>query len=120
MRLSRIFTIVFVIVAGASALYGQERPSPIGATERVDAYKNVHVFPNPAEEFVHIRVDQLKSSEIKLTIHNIIGNEIPAEIETVDEHEIRVRVKDFATGYYLVALRDDKKNFRGTYKFLKK
>jgi hypothetical protein len=42
------------------------------------------------------------------------------ESEVTDEHEVRVRVKDLTMGYYLIAVREDQSQFRGTYKFLKR
>lgn len=85
-----------------------------------DITKSVHIYPNPAVDFVHIRLDRLSAHNIRLTVHNIIGNQIEVESEVVDDHEIRVRVKDLNSGYYLVAIKDDEDRFRGTYKFLKR
>jgi hypothetical protein len=62
----------------------------------------------------------LYSSQAKLSLHNILGSEITIESEMIDEHELRVRVKDLPTGYYLLAVRDEATQFRGTYKFLKR
>lgn len=87
---------------------------------RLDLIKSVQVYPNPAFDFVHIRIDQFPVSNVKLTLHNIIGNEMNVETEVVDDHEIRIRVKDLAAGYYLVALKDDEDKFNGTFKFLKR
>jgi hypothetical protein len=33
---------------------------------------------------------------------------------------VRLKVKDLATGYYLVAVRDEQLQFKATYKFLKR
>jgi hypothetical protein len=53
-------------------------------------------------------------------VHNIIGNRINIETEVIDEHTLRVKVKDLASGYYLLAIKDPESKFRGTYKFLKR
>lgn len=122
MRLLKIFTIVLTIVSGAFSLFAQERVVAQAAptTERIDIIKSVHLFPNPAEEFVHVRSENIQAADVKVTLHNIIGNQINAETEVVDEHEIRVRVKDFTSGYYLISLRDNKRNLTATVKFLKR
>jgi hypothetical protein len=122
MRLLKIFTVVLAIVSGAFSLFAQERvvAQSAPATERIDIIKTVHLFPNPAEEFVHVRSEHIQAADIKITLHNIIGNQIPAETEVIDEHEIRIRVKDFTSGYYLISLRDDKRNQTATVKFLKR
>ena len=37
----------------------------------------------------------------------------------LDENTLRIKVKDLATGYYLIGLNDDKQKLKGIYKFLK-
>ena len=88
--------------------------------ERNDISKSVHIFPNPAVEYVHIRLEHVNMDNVKVSMHNIIGNQINIETEKIDEHELRIRVKDFDTGYYLIALKDEQAKFSGTYKFLKR
>lgn len=89
-------------------------------SERTINPKSISIYPNPAVDYVEVNLDQLLATNVKLTLYNIIGNQIQIDSETIDEHKIRIRVKDFASGYYLIALRDEKTNFRGTYKFLKR
>lgn len=83
--------------------------------------KSIRIYPNPtnqASEFINIRVASLKSQKVKLALHNIIGNEIPVETEVVDDHELRMRIKELSAGYYLVTIKDEDSNFRGIYKIL--
>jgi hypothetical protein len=56
----------------------------------------------------------------RLSFHSIIGSVLELEQETIDEFEIRVKVKDLPTGYYIVAVHDPQNNSRAIYKFLKK
>ena len=98
----------------AQASYDAEQP------ERNDVSKAVHIFPNPAVEYVHVRLERVNMEKVKVSMHNIIGNEINIETEHIDEHELRIKVKDFDAGYYLIALKDDQSKFIGTYKFLKR
>ncbi|HYC84198.1 MAG TPA: T9SS type A sorting domain-containing protein, partial [Chryseosolibacter sp.] len=79
-----------------------------------------HIFPNPAVEYVHVRTVDVPASKIKLAVHNILGNKMEIETEIVDEYELRVRVKDLSSGYYLLAIKDEDAKFRGTFKFLKR
>ncbi|MBX2967570.1 MAG: T9SS type A sorting domain-containing protein [Cyclobacteriaceae bacterium] len=88
--------------------------------EHTSIAKTVSIYPNPATEYIEINLDQLDANKVKLSLYNIIGNEMPVETEVISDHKMRVRVKDFAAGYYLVALRDDETKFKGTYKFLKR
>lgn len=118
-----LYTLIFVMALAGQAMaqgpgFGLEQSG-----ERQETAKSVHLYPNPTTpttEFVHIRLETINVDHVRVSLHNIIGNELPVETERVDEHELRIRVKDFDAGYYLVALRDDQSNFRGTYKFLKR
>jgi hypothetical protein len=90
------------------------------AAQELNLTKSVHLFPNPATEDVYVELDQFPAANVNVTVHTIIGNELQVEKEVVDEHLIRVRVKDLASGYYLLAVKDEDSKFRGTYKFLKR
>jgi len=96
------------------------RASEQGIPERADLSKSISIYPNPAVDFVNVKLGELSAHHAKVTLYNILGNEVQAEVEVLDEHEVRVRVKELSTGYYLLAVRDDKTQFRGTYKFLKR
>lgn len=119
--MKRLYTLLVMIALAGAAL--AQAPGGFGleqAGERLETAKAVHLYPNPTTEFVHIRLETINVDHVKVSMHNIIGNELPIETEKVDDHELRIRVKDFDAGYYLLALRDDQSNFRGTYKFLKR
>lgn len=90
------------------------------ANQEIDLSKTVHLFPNPATEFIEVQLDHFPAANVDLTVHSIIGNELPVESEVIDEHVLRIRVKDLAPGYYLLAVKVEESKFRGTYKFLKR
>jgi hypothetical protein len=116
-----IGNIVLLLILGF-ATYAQTRQeaySP-GQPEQIEISKSVHIYPNPAVDYINIRMESVSSQDIHLSVHNIIGNIMAVESEIVDEHEIRVKVKDLSTGYYLIAIKDNSDRFQGTYKFLKK
>ena len=115
MRSLNLILLVFVLFS----TFAQAQVSEVGLPEKADI-KAVSIYPNPATEFVNIKLTDLHAHKAKVVLYNILGNEIPAETEIVDEHEIRIRVKELSTGYYLIAVRDDQTKFRGTYKFLKR
>jgi hypothetical protein len=85
-----------------------------------DPIKLVQIYPNPASEVVNVKFDAPISKKIKLTVHNVIGNVMDLETEIMDDHEIRVKVKDLATGYYLISVKDEQNNTGSTFKFLKR
>jgi hypothetical protein len=119
MRLAKFIGIIIFIFTAGLAL-GQSQPGSEAPAPERDLSQSVHIFPNPAVEWVHIKILEVSSSTVKLAVHNILGNKMEAESEIVDEHELRVRVKDLPTGYYLLAVKDDEAKFRGTFKFLKR
>jgi hypothetical protein len=80
----------------------------------------VKIYPNPAIEYLHVTFEQPVAKEAKLTVHNIIGNVLEVETETIDDHEVRVKVKDLPVGYYIIAIRDERTNSRSNLKFLKR
>jgi len=110
--------IIALVVSGLEgrAQYREEMGTPSALS------KAIHIYPNPTNdsEYVNIKVSPLRANTVKLTLHNIIGNELTVDTEVVDDHELRIRVKDLASGYYLLAVRDLHSNFRGTYKILKR
>lgn len=119
MRFAKFILVFFFSLTAGWAL-AQSQPSEYPIVAERDLSQNIHIFPNPAIEYVHIKVMELNSAKVKLAVHNILGNKMEVETEIVDEHELRVRVKDLASGYYLLAVKDDEAKFRGTFKFLKR
>jgi hypothetical protein len=115
-----LYVLLFLVSIAGSAIAQGPTGFEMEQPERGDISKSVHLFPNPTTEFLNIRLEHVNVDGLKVSMHNIIGNEITVETEKIDEHELRIRVKDFDAGYYLLALKDDQSNFRGTYKFLKR
>ena len=108
------FFILLTIIAfgqGKEEVYGGRYPDPI---------KTVEIYPNPATDFVNLKFEQPVANKVKLTLHNVIGNSLELESEILSDHEIKVRVKDYPTGYYLISVKDDRLSSAGTFKFLKR
>jgi len=118
MRALRVI-IFMLVVLGSLKGFAQEQ-DPFAENPGRASVKAVQVYPNPATEFVHIKFEHVDVQHVRLSVHSLIGNEVPVETEVVDEHELKVRVKDLNTGYYLLAVKDNNSTFRGTYKFLKR
>jgi hypothetical protein len=114
------FIMILTLAFTAGYAFGQNQPEESTISAEQDLSHSVHIFPNPAVEYVHVKMMDIPASKIKLAVHNILGNKMEIETEIVDEHELRVKVKDLASGYYLLAVKDDDAKFRGTFKFLKR
>lgn len=112
-----IWTLAFIAFAAVSAV-AQQRD--MAFMQFPDPVKSVQIYPNPAVDVVSIKFEAPIANKVKYSVHNILGNTLDIESEIVDEHEIRIRVKDLAAGYYFVSVRDENANQKGTYKFLKR
>jgi hypothetical protein len=119
MRPLTLITTLFLLLSVSTVVLAQVDGTP-PQIEKSDISKSITLFPNPTTDYVHVKLGTLKSNQAKVTLHNILGSEVTIESEVIDDHELRVRVKDLPTGYYLLAIRDEGTQFRGTYKFLKR
>jgi len=50
----------------------------------------------------------------------MIGNRLTIDIEKVGINQYRIPLKNFATGYYFVVVKDEFSRFNKAYKILKK
>ncbi len=110
--------LLFLIVLIAGQLcYGQGHDDSFRVG---DPSKSVQVYPNPVVDYLTVKFESPVAKTSRLEIHTIIGNSLELEQDLIDEFEIRVKVKDLPTGYYIIAVYDIQNNSRGIYKFLKK
>jgi hypothetical protein len=113
------FTVILSTIIG-SALAQAPTGNVYGQPERMELGKSVQIYPNPVgDEFVHVHVENVDLTDAKVSMHNIIGNEMRVEKDLLDNNTLRIKVKDLATGYYLIGLNDEKQKLKGVYKFLK-
>lgn len=113
-----LFFIAFLIFGALKASYAQYTEG--GSPEQLNSRLSVQVYPIPASEFVYVKFDSFESQDVRLTVYNIIGNEVNVETERVSDREYRIKVKDLASGYYLLNIRDIKSKFHAGYKFIKR
>ncbi len=115
MRALLLFCLAFLAVTLAVAQPKEELSQP----DRFSV-KSVSLFPNPATDYLSVKFDEPHARAVQLMVHNIVGNVLTIEMEVIDEHEVRLRVKDLPAGYYFLALRDEQTHTKSTYKFLKR
>jgi hypothetical protein len=119
MRARKGILFVFLMVALAQIGFGQASehfPLPINP----DLAKSVQVYPNPATDFINIKLELPIAKRLKLDLHNIIGSTLETELEIIDDFEIRIKTKDLPVGYYMIALREGDSSVKATFKFLKR
>ena len=116
--------LIFFLLAAATSTFSQsyekEYDDPLTYPDLTQDKISVQLFPNPTPDYINIKLGQLKADHVKLSFHNIIGNEMEAEVEKIDDHLMRIRVKEMAPGYYFITIKDETSRFRGTFKFLKR
>ena len=111
----------FLVIAALTLGVAQQLPGNSEVAEqRPDISKTVKVFPNPAIDYVYVKLESAKAANVKVALYNIIGNQMLIETEVISTYELRVRVKDLSSGYYLLGLKDDETGLQGTYKVLKR
>lgn len=80
----------------------------------------VQMYPNPASDYLIVKLQTPHANDVKLAMHSVIGNVLSIEKEVVDEYEIRIRVKDLPTGYYFLSIKEEESGLKASYKFLKR
>lgn len=79
----------------------------------------VVIYPNPATDMVTVKLPAHSHENYAVSVLNIIGLLQNVEQEYTDNHEIRLRIKDLPTGYYLLSV-EGPNEYRKMFKFLKK
>lgn len=80
---------------------------------------DISIYPNPAVEFIMVQVEG-KSDNTAFELHSMIGNKIEIKPEEVGIGKYKIQVKDLATGYYFLVVKNEDQRFRKAYKFLKR
>lgn len=120
MKLVRTLILIFAFAVIGLSANAQHKEESSATPLQYDFSRTVSIFPNPAVEYLNIKFEDPIARKTKIAVHNIIGNVLDVESEMIDEHEIRLKVKDLPVGYYLLALRDEDSNSKSTIKFLKR
>ncbi len=111
-----LFASVFLVLLTCTA-WGQSlesMPAPGG-----DPLKLARVYPNPAVDYVSLKLEQPMAKSVTLELHSIIGNNLEVESEVIDDFEVRIRVKDLPSGYYVLDVKLQGMS-HSAFKFLKR
>jgi len=80
----------------------------------------VSLFPNPATEYIQVKIVNSTLEEPKVTLYNVLGNPVEVTLREEEEGIYNVDISSLPAGYYFLAIRDEKTYFRETYKFVKR
>jgi len=120
MKLGKFILIAFSMMVLSKLSFGQVSNEHLPLSFNSDLMKTVQVYPNPATDFVNIKLELPVAKRLKIDLHNIIGSSLDVETEVIDDFEIRIKTKDLPLGYYMIALRDADSGVKGSFKFLKR
>jgi len=113
----KVYLAGLILVLVTTLARGQS--SDVMASAGADVLKTAHIYPNPAVEYLSLRFEQPIAREVSLELHSIIGSRLEAETEIVDDFEVRVRVKELPSGYYLLDVKKPGVN-HVAFKFVKR
>lgn len=85
----------------------------------IKATNKIEIYPNPAVEYLVIQIQNSTLSNVEFELHSIIGNELSISPEDLGDGSFRIQVKDYASGYYFLVVKDEFARFKQAYKFLK-
>lgn len=116
------YLLITLLIAGVGQVSFAQNTGELNrfSNESLSVKNEVKLFPNPTTDYLEIKINNATFENATLTVHNIIGNTVEVETELVGENNYRIRVKDLAPGYYLLAIKDENNVFKETYKFLKR
>lgn len=112
-----ILSFALISMTGLSA---QQVAESNAILSRIQQSENViDVYPNPAVEYIQVQITNSTLENIEFELHSIIGNMMSIEVIDLGQGKFRIPVKNFATGYYFVVVKDEEMRFKRAYKFLK-
>ena len=118
-----LINICILVIFSLNIFYSQaETIKPAIETTDVEIVKvlnSAEVYPNPAENYIYLKIDdQNLSSDVKIEVMSIIGNKMHASSEKIKAGLYKVNLKSIPSGHYYVMLTiDSEKSLK---KFLKK
>jgi hypothetical protein len=80
--------------------------------------EKISIYPNPAVEHVIVQLGD-GFVNAKFELNSMIGNKIYIQPEEMGGGKYKIPVKNLATGYYFLIVKDEDKRFKKAYKFLK-
>jgi hypothetical protein len=115
--------ICFILISGG--LFAQDSKInnkselPQIKKESLQISLDVELYPNPADEFLNVRLKNSNLKEVKIEMFNVIGNKLDIEIDQINASDYKVNVKEFNPGYYLLIINDPLSRFNKAFKFRK-
>jgi len=115
-----IYFLLFGIATAQSAFSEEQSVSlPYLQDEQVITKNKIEIFPNPAVEYIYIKIENSELENVEMELFNIIGNSLNFDLEEIEKNSYRIKVEDLPPGYYLLMIKDPIKRFNQAFKFHK-
>lgn len=86
----------------------------------LDQFNIIDIYPNPSIDYLVVNISNSNLVNTKFEIHSVIGNDVDVIVEAIGKDRYRIDVKEFASGYYFLVIKDENSQFKRALKFLKK
>jgi len=107
------------------ATFGQSQQENIVSAENdvfaeaIEASNKLELYPNPAVDYLIIQINNSTLLNAEFELHSIIGNEIDIQTDDLGGGRYRIPVKELASGYYFIVIKDEISRYKKARKFLK-
>lgn len=120
MKLRGVILSIIVLSGVSFSGFAQRSDDPTLYSEASQLDRMVQLYPNPATEYLSVKLPTPTASSANLALHSVIGNVLNIERERVDDYEVRIKVRDLPSGYYFLSIKDEESGLKASYKFLKR
>ncbi len=118
MRLRGLLILSLAILLSIS-VFSQEQGIDANNNDQFEVAQ-IELFPNPAVDFVVVQIKNRDLQDPEIELRSMIGNKLEIEVEKVSMDRYRVPLKDLASGYYFLIVKDEFLRFKKAVKFLKR
>jgi hypothetical protein len=78
----------------------------IGVDEMFNELSEIELFPNPASDFISVKIPSVQSEELELTLYNSLGKTVEVPIQ--NSREMRIDVRALSNGIYFLRIQSGK------------
>jgi len=114
-----LFILLVTSVSGVSLAQSDGELDRFAASA-MDKKNVVSLIPNPAIDYIQVKVENSTLEEPRVKLYNVLGNEVEVTLREEEKGVYNIDISQLPAGYYFLAIRDEKAYFRETYKFVKR
>ena len=119
--LATFFLLIFIQTSYGqdNSIDGNKSELPKLKKESLQIETDVELYPNPAIDYLNIKLKNSQLKDVQFEIYNIIGNKLKFELDVVNSDTYKINVKKFHSGYYLLIIKDPISRYNKAFKFRK-